>query len=497
MLSDNVTELSKSELGLPSTHQVFECIVQNSTDAIAITTLEGEIIRVNPAWERTYGWNAEEVVGRVRLFETDQSIQWREAAKLGCIVPNMEDLRECKDGASIYVSVTTSPIFDGQGQVTALCWISRDITGHVDNEKALIEARQQLESFIEQSADAISVTSLQGDLLRVNPAFERIFGWTKEEVVGQVNPFRSEAEQREIAEWLQRIQSDQRIPALETVRYRKDGTPVQVSITASPIHDQAGSVVAMSVISRDISSLVANKELLGRSEKLSLVGQMAAGVAHEIRNPLASLQGFAQLIREQTRDASVANYANIMIEEFRRINSIINEFLILAKPQKVQHQRKCLAHILQDVMTLIQTQANEKNLVLIYQATDREVFVDCNESELKQVFINILKNAVEATPAGRRIDLALLQLTNTHVLVRCTDEGCGIPKELVAKIGSPFFTTKASGTGLGLMVSQRIIESHGGRMVIQSEENAGTTVEVMLPVHHGKGPAAQTNVVGL
>lgn len=482
VIERDITELKKIQAELMSSHQIFESIVQNGADAIAIVNLAGEILRVNPSWEEIYGWKSEEVHGRKLPYETAQSRQWQETAILGCVVPSLEVVRQRKDGTPIHVNVTTSPVFDSQNNVIAVCHISRDVTELVKKQQELSDAKQELESFIEHSADSISVVNLKGEVLRVNPAHERVFGWTADEVVGQHFPFQSQAERQEILQWIELIRNGERLSALETVHHRKNGEPVHISVTASPIHDAEGSIVAMSVISRDITSQINSKELLNRSEKLSVVGQMAASVAHEIRNPLASLQGFAQLIREQSKDHLVDRYSSFMLEEFQRINSILNEFLLLAKPQKAQHKRSNLMQILRDVLTLIQTQANDKNLVLNYSFEPQDVYVDCIENELKQVFINILKNAVEATPNGKRIHLDIVRVTDGQVLVRCTDEGCGIPKEQIQKLGSPFFTTKPNGTGLGLMVTYRIVESHGGRMTIQSEEKAGTVVQVRLPI---------------
>jgi two-component system sporulation sensor kinase A len=219
--------------------------------------------------------------------------------------------------------------------------------------------------------------------------------------------------------------------------------------------------------------------LLQKSEKLALVGQMAAGIAHEIRNPLTSIKGFIQLFK--SKYTSDEEYFNLVLSELERINLIIGEFLILAKPTAVVFKNKEIKSLIKDVVTLINTQAHMNNVQIFVEFEPDVPMIMCEENQLKQVFINILKNAIEAMPNGGVINLKVRVKEKGKVSICFVDQGLGIPEDRIPKIGEPFYTTKEKGTGLGLMTSYKIIENHEGELKISSIVNKGTTVEVILP----------------
>lgn len=165
-----------------------------------------------------------------------------------------------------------------------------------------------------------------------------------------------------------------------------------------------------------------------------------------------------------------------------RINLIVSEFLILAKPQAVQFQTKDVRFTVGDVVSLLDSEAHLHNIEFEVLFSQQPVFVHCEENQLKQVFINVLKNAMEAMPKGGKIALQLEAGQGGQAVLRVIDEGEGIAKERLHKLGEPFYTNKEKGTGLGLMVSQRIIESHRGTMLIESELGKGTVVTITLPL---------------
>jgi PAS domain S-box-containing protein len=232
-------------------------------------------------------------------------------------------------------------------------------------------------------------------------------------------------------------------------------------------------------IVRDITAIKSQTdELIRKSDKLSLVGQLAAGIAHEIRNPLTSLRGFIQLLQYKSEDNK--DYCNIMLSELDRINLIVGEFLILAKPQMVQFNERDINQIIRHVVTLIGTQAIINNIHLVHKLADNLPTISCEENQLKQVIINLIKNAIEAMPTGGTITVETGMHDEDHLFIRIVDEGKGIPSEMLEKLGEPFYTTKDHGTGLGLMVCYKIIENHLGEIRVNSEVNQGTTFEVIL-----------------
>ncbi|SEO16904.1 ATP-binding protein [Paenibacillus sp. OV219] len=257
------------------------------------------------------------------------------------------------------------------------------------------------------------------------------------------------------------------------------GEVIDVEVSSTRIHNYPGRGTVVQSVFRDIRGRKKEEEALIHSEKLSVAGQMAAGIAHEIRNPLTSLIGFSKFLK--TKIDKYHEYFDIMLVELDRINSIVQEFMALAKPQASQFRKHDLNRIIGNVLTLLETQAILKDVQIIPQLDSEVTELLCDENQLKQVFVNVLKNAIEAMPSGGIITITLTNVDAQQIAVSIIDEGTGIPEEQLPKLGGPFFTTKDSGTGLGLMICYRIIEGHQGKMDIKSMPGKGTTVAIRLP----------------
>lgn len=170
-----------------------------------------------------------------------------------------------------------------------------------------------------------------------------------------------------------------------------------------------------------------------------------------------------------------------MLSELDRINLIVGEFLILAKPQATKFQIQDVRFVLGDVISLLDSQAHLCNIVFNTSFDSEPCEIACEENQLKQVFINVLKNAIEAMPKGGEIEIEVRRQPPESIVVMIRDHGVGISEDMIPKLGDPFVTSKETGTGLGIMVSQRIIQSHQGTMDIRSAVGEGTTVTITLP----------------
>ncbi len=238
---------------------------------------------------------------------------------------------------------------------------------------------------------------------------------------------------------------------------------------------------AVQVIIRDISERKKNEELLINSEKLYVAGQLAAGIAHEIRNPLTSLKGFLQLIASGRKNNST--YYDIMNAELDRIEDIVSELLMLSKPQVYELTYQDMRVMMRDTVTLLETQAILHNIAIEAEYGTDPLWIYGVENQVKQVFINVIKNAIEAMIDGGAIYIKLSRESD-GVYVRIHDEGPGIGEDQLAKMGQPFYTTKEKGTGLGLMVSYKIVDNHQGKIDVKSELGKGTIFEIMLPFRY-------------
>lgn len=346
-------------------------------------------------------------------------------------------------------------------------------------EVSLIEAETKYRSLVEEALVGVYLYQ-EGQFFYVNPRYAEIFGYTQEEILQMdVLDLAFPEDRAVLSENIRRRMSGE----VQGLRYfyrgiKKDQRVIDLEVHGTvTVYNGKPAIIGTLL---DITDRIKTEELLRKSDKLAVVGELAAGVAHEIRNPLTSLKGFVQLMKTENGDNQ--KYHDIMLSELDRINFIVSEFLLLAKPQVVNYQQKDLQNILQDVIGLLESQAILNNVQISVDFPLSNLMIECEENQIKQVFINILKNAMEATPHGGTISIRVQMKENNKVLVQFMDQGCGIPEDRLSKLGEPFYTTKEKGTGLGLMVSYKIIETHQGEINIKSEENKGTTVDVILPI---------------
>ncbi|MBT2697320.1 two-component sensor histidine kinase [Bacillus sp. ISL-40] len=229
-----------------------------------------------------------------------------------------------------------------------------------------------------------------------------------------------------------------------------------------------------------IQTLTTVYEELRQKEKLAVIGQMAAAIGHEIRNPLSSLKGFTQV--QQERYPNTNDYYPIMIQEIDRINSIVNDLMYIGKPRVIKFEKASIEEIIAYTLSITQQQAERQGVIVETIMAGPLPPLDCDDKQLKQVFINLIKNAIEAMPEGGRIEIRVKVLEKHKLSVSIQDEGCGIADENILNLGEPFFTTKTDGTGLGLMVTNQLIKDHRGAMKIKSIIDKGTRVIVTLPI---------------
>ena len=347
-------------------------------------------------------------------------------------------------------------------------------------EKALISKEGYLQLFFETAKDAIAVFDSNNKIIAINPAFEELYGWSSEESIGKSLKLYPPEDDEAAVYRTKQVQRGESFSLLETQDIKKDGTRFHAQITLSPIFDSAGTIVATSIISRDISYRKEAEKVLLQSEKLKLAGEIAAGVAHEIRNPMTVISGFVQMLHHDPKHL-YPEYTKLIQSELERINLIISEFLVLAKPQASISSEISLRNLLNDVTLLFQPEFNLKSIVFSEIWQEEDFIVEAEEHHLKQVFINLLKNAVEASGENGKITLKVGLENNSSISITFNDNGSGISADKIEKIFEPFYTTKASGTGLGLMISQKIVREYGGTLRIESEAGKGTSANVVLP----------------
>ncbi|MRH43428.1 two-component sensor histidine kinase [Aquibacillus halophilus] len=243
------------------------------------------------------------------------------------------------------------------------------------------------------------------------------------------------------------------------------------------------SILSYILLTRFQSNLKAQLKVnneLRQSEQLAIVGQLATSITHEVRNPLTSLKGLTQLQKEKHPQDS--EYYNIMMNELERINSILDDLMAIGVPKKMTYEKNNIQELIEYVGSIIDHNGMEQKVTVNRDIEEDLPEIECNSQQIKQVLINIFKNGMEAMPEGGNLVIKAESWKDNTIKITVTDEGNGISKENHELLGTPFHTTKSDGTGLGLMVSFKIIEEHHGQILYDSEEGQGTTVTILLPV---------------
>ena len=327
----------------------------------------------------------------------------------------------------------------------------------------------------------VAITDPKGKITFVNDKFLEISKYEKSELLGKDHRIlNSGFHSKEFFLKMWKEIGQGRVWKGEIRNKAKDGTFYWVATTIVPFLNEKGKPYQYLAIRNDITEQKKTEETLHRHDKLAAVGQLAAGIAHEIRNPLTSMKGYTEFLQLDEKNPERLEYLDIILDEIERVNSIVEEFMVLAKPKADLLEEKNVVQIMKNVLSLLNFEARKKHVRVHFNSCDQIIQVECDEDRIKQVFLNLVKNGIEAMPNGGDLYVNL-QVQNNNVQISIQDTGIGISKEKMKKIGEPFYTTKENGNGLGLMVSFKIIESHNGKIYIESEENIGTTFNIVLP----------------
>ncbi|AXM90521.1 PAS domain-containing sensor histidine kinase [Anoxybacillus ayderensis] len=468
----NVTEKRNMEINLQRSEERFRAIFEQAHEAIIICDDFGNILRANPAASRTFELPLHDLVhANLLQFMDGKNKKVRDVLRQFFRVGQIRDelTFHMPNGEKKQLEFTSKKGVINGYHLT----IFRNVSERRKMEKQLREQEQKFRSVFNHAMDGIVLIDDQQRIFDANPAACRIFSLQKEQLLEKcMHEFIGSNDLMKFQTWLNDGEEE------EFCIIDGEGKKKIVELSFKPnIIEHVGLMMM-----RDMTEKKEMEEQLRKSDTLNVVGQLAAGIAHEIRNPMTALKGFIQLLQGSIgNDCEQHNmYFHVIMSELKRIESIITEFLVLAKPQAIHYERGDVARIMQETVDLLSVQATMHNIQI--EATYEQVpLIYCEPKQLKQVFINILKNAIEVMPNGGTITVSVSRVEE-GIRIAIRDEGSGIPKEKIKKLGEPFYTTKERGTGLGLMVSYKIIEEHHGRIDVESEVGVGTTFYITLPV---------------
>lgn len=350
----------------------------------------------------------------------------------------------------------------------------------IERELQLIKQNETLrllnELIMDTTTSGMIISDKEGRIINVNKAAERMMKQNKQMLL-----LKTVADCTCVGPYLKRALSEE-VPCTDIEKTFKgeDGREATYLLDALPIFNQTHTLVGAFAQLRDITQRKETEQMLLNTEKLTAVGQMAASAAHEIRNPLTTIRGFIQLLEPSFQDQE---HFNLVLEEIDRINLIVSEFLILSKPQSTCFHQQNLIQILHDTVALSQPQASMSNVQIATHFDDSAgLFIHGDVNQLKQVFINLFKNAMDAMRQGGTLSIDAYANGQGEAVAVISDSGIGMTDEQLNRLGTPFYTTKKDGTGLGFMITERILKQHDGSMDVQSLQGQGTTITLRFPI---------------
>ncbi|MBI5967133.1 MAG: Cache 3/Cache 2 fusion domain-containing protein [Deltaproteobacteria bacterium] len=498
-------EIEEKEERYRKLSNLLNSVLESSTEySIIATDTNGVILEYNSGSANLFGWTKEEVLGKMRIAQTfrkdDRSrgiIQEisRKVEAEGMTEYELPRVRQDSTLFQAHSIVTT--LKDASGKILGFLEIARDITEKLSLEKELRETKDYLENIVQSSADAIVTTDPKGRITFVNRAMEEMVGVSREEIINlPISQFYSNglAEARKIMSGLREKGS---LKNYETGLMRS-GKIVPILTSASLLRDETGKIIGTLGVFKDLTEKKKLEEELKNTQahliqagKMRALGELVAGVAHELNNPLMAADTFLHVIGENLKEGDENRRRVELIQKCNeRIAKIINHLRDFSRQSKFEFRHIEISELIENALLITGQQLLSHNIRISknFQPDLPKIWGDANQ--LEQVFLNLISNAKDAMErVSRRGELTISTALIHHdgwedVEVSVKDTGIGIPEENVEKIFEPFFSTKevGKGIGLGLSICYGIIEAHGGRIEVESKVGEGTTFRVILPV---------------
>jgi PAS domain S-box-containing protein len=346
----------------------------------------------------------------------------------------------------------------------------------------LKERLELFRSAFEHSTDAIIITNVEGTIIEVNDAFVRIYGYTRKEVIGKsTSVIQSKHSTREFYKQMWNSLNKTNQWKGEIINRRKDGTEIPIWLSITPILLDGKKIGYMGIES-DISEKKSLEQQIIQTEKLATIGQLAAGIAHEIGTPLNIISGNAEFLQLDMKESDKGyRELSVIIEQTRRISVLIKQLLDFARPKVLSLQPVDINRIINSVLEFVHLQSFKNGIKIETNFKNDLPQIYGDPALLYQIFLNVIINAFHAMNNGGTLSV-VTSTDDEKVIIKIEDTGEGIPPENMDKLFTPFFTTKepGKGTGLGLAVTQRIVHEHGGTIKIDSEAGKGTLVTIQF-----------------
>jgi len=472
--------------------QILNRVVALSQDAIIVTTLDGTIVSWSRGAARMYGFEPDEITGRsiLAIIPNDRSSEFSsmlDEIRSGAAIEGCRTVRQTKDGDRLDVLLDATPIRDDSGRIVSALLIARDLTGQRRTESALLESDARWRAVIASAVDAMIVIDEKGAIEVFNPAAERLFGYASDEVVGRnVNmlmpsPYREEHDRyidAYLATGVQKIIGVGR----EVTGRRRDGSTFPVHLSVGEM--SLGTGRHFTGILHDLTPRLQLEATLREQTALARLGEMAAVIAHEVKNPLAAVRGAIQVVgRRLPADNRDGPIITEIVARIDALDELLKDLLLFARTPQPRFTQVDLGALLRATTGFLSSDPALRDITFDLAGALPPVTGD---PELLRIVVqNLLLNAAQAMH-GRGTVTVRLSSENGAQKVVIADRGQGMSPEVRENLFRPFFTTKSRGTGLGLATARRLVELHAGSIAVDSTVGRGTTMTVVLP---GTAPA--------
>jgi PAS domain S-box-containing protein len=496
----DITERKRFEKELRESEEKFRNLFERVQHGLFISSKEGKFLDCNQALLNKLGYPTKEEflnidIAKDLYVNPEDRKTFQGLVEKDGFVKDFEVEFKKRNGEKITVLLTANAKRDEKGRVIGYEGLNIDISDRKRMERELKEANEFLSKLIESSVDGIIVTNMKGEILIFNKGAENILGYEAEEVVGKMN-IRNIYPPGVARKVMEKLKSPDfggvgKLTSFPIIHQRKDGELIEGDLSASIIYDENGMEIASVGIFKDLRErlriereLQKMQEALLQSEKLAAMGRLTSQVAHELNNPIYGIMNTLELLKtEIAPESKRRRILELSLSETQRLAEMLRNMLSFSKPEEEKRRLVKINELVEGILLMMEKQMKEANIKMETDFSDAIPEVMASTNQIRQVLLNMFKNAKEAMPNGGSLIVRTSQEDN-KVLIHIQDTGVGIPEEIRNKIFEAFFTTKqkVKGVGLGLPVCYGIIRDHGGEIKVESEEGRGTTFTISLPI---------------
>ncbi len=500
----DITERKRFEREIRESEEKYRNLFERVQHGLFISTKEGQFLDCNQALVEMAGYASKEEFLKIDIprdlyVNKEDRKKFQKMIEEKGFVKDLEVEFKKKNGETITILLTAHAKRDESGKIIGYEGLNIDISERKRMERELKEANEFFRNLIESSVDGIIAADMKGNIIIFNKGAETLTGYTAEEVIGKlhITQIYPEGVAKEV---MRKLRSPEyggvgKFAPTQLNVVNKAGEEIPIQLSAALIYDESGKEMASVGIFTDLRPrLKMEKEIreiqeaLLQSEKLAAMGRLTSQIAHELNNPIYGIMNTLELLKtEIPPESKRRRILDLSLSETHRLAEMLRNMLSFSKPEEEERRPVNVNELLEGILLIVEKQMQEANIKIKTYLDEKIPPVMASTNQLRQVFLNMFKNAKEAMPKGGTLTIGTGR-EKDKVLIHIRDTGVGIPEELKSKIFEAFFTTKqkVKGVGLGLSVCYGIIKSHGGEIKVESEEGKGTHFTIHLPIEMGR-----------